>query len=87
MKAKKIAFAILMIALIGTMSGCVHLNNKSWDDLSVKEQQEVKQALDDAREEIKDDFDDFSEATADLALEIVDKVQQDITKENHTSLY
>lgn len=80
MKVRKIVFAILILALIGVMSGCVHSNNENWDDLSTQEQQEVKQALDDAREEIKDDF---SGGTVDFALDIVDKVEEAITKEKN----
>jgi len=83
---KRISFTVVALGIILTMSGCVYSNNKSWDDLSFQEQQEVKQSLDEVREEINGDLDKVSEELKEVfsddnvvfALEIVDKVEQAI---------
>jgi hypothetical protein len=70
---KKTLLLSLTIGIVSSLSGCVYYNNQSLDDMSYEEKQEVFQSLDDVREELKEDF---SDNTADFALEIVDKVEQ-----------
>lgn len=72
---KKILLLSLTVGIVFSMSGCVYSNNQSLDDISYEEKQEVLQSLDDVREELKEDF---SDNTADFALEIVDKIEQTI---------
>lgn len=89
---KKTLLLSLTVGIVSSMSGCVYYNNQSLDDMSYEEKQEVLQSLDDVREELKEDF---SDNTADFALEIVDKVEQtigvalaskDADRNNHTNI-
>ena len=64
-KIKKILLSIFILStMITTMSGCV--NNKSWDDLTLEEQEEVRQT--------------YKEDTLEnhFAKYILDKVEQGI---------
>ncbi len=42
-----------MIAV--TVSGCTYVNNKSWDDMTPEEQEEVRQVFEEERKELEED--------------------------------
>lgn len=75
-KIKKILLSIFILStMITTMSGCV--NNKSWDDLTLKEQEEVRQTYKEEKQELEEEL---SEDTLEnhFAKYILDKVEQGI---------
>ncbi len=60
-----------MIAV--TVSGCTYVNNKSWDDMTPEEQEEVRQVFEEERKELEED-----ENVSDngFAQYILDKVEE-----------
>lgn len=46
---------VLSIIVI-TMSGCVYSNNKGWNDMTPEEQEEVKQAYEDVKNDLEEAF-------------------------------
>ncbi len=75
-KIKKILLSIFILStMITTMSGCV--NNKSWDDLTLEEQEEVRQTYKEEKQELEEEL---SEDTLEnhFAKYILDKVEQGI---------
>lgn len=38
------------------MSGCVYSKNKNWSDLNQEEKEEVRQVLDEVKEELENDL-------------------------------
>lgn len=56
-RIKKLFLAILLIGMIAvTMSGCTYVNNKRWGDMTPEEQEEVRQAFEEERKELEEDF-------------------------------
>ncbi len=73
-KISKLFLAILLLSMIAvTISGCAYANNKNWDDMTLEEQEEVRQAFEEERKELEEDFSDDS-----FAQHILDKVEQAI---------
>lgn len=75
-KIKKILLSIFILStMITTMSGCV--NNKSWDDLTLEEHEEVRQTYKEEKQELEEEL---SEDTLEnhFAKYILDKVEQGI---------
>lgn len=75
-KIKKILLSIFILStMITTISGCV--NNKSWDDLTLEEQEEVRQTYKEEKQELEEEL---SEDTLEnhFAKYILDKVEQGI---------
>lgn len=75
-KIKKILLSTFILStMITTMSGCV--NNKSWDDLTLEEQEEVRQTYKEEKQELEEEL---SEDTLEnhFAKYILDKVEQGI---------
>lgn len=73
-RTKKLFLAVLLPGLIAmTMSGCVYVNNRKWDDMTPAEQEEVRRTFEEERKELEEDFSDdrFSQF-------ILDKVEQAI---------
>ncbi len=56
-KIKKLCSALLAVVMITiTMSGCVYANNKDWDEMTPKEQEEVRQSFfDDVKSDLESD--------------------------------
>ena len=53
-KIKKILLSIFILStMITTMSGCV--NNKSWDDLTLEEQEEVRQTYKEEKQGLEEE--------------------------------
>jgi len=80
-RIRKLFFVALLSGLITmTLSGCAYVNNKSWDDLTPEEQEEVRQAFEEERKELEaeDDLPDDS-----FAQYILDKVEQAIEMGNY----
>ena len=75
-KIKKILLSTFILStMITTISGCV--NNKSWDDLTLEEQEEVRQTYKEEKQELEEEL---SEDTLEnhFAKYILDKVEQGI---------
>lgn len=73
-KISKLFLAILLLSMIAvTMSGCAYANNKNWNDMTPEEQEEVRQAFEEERKELEEDFSDDS-----FAQHILEKVEQAI---------
>lgn len=62
-----------------TISGCTYVNNKSWDDMTPEEREEVRQVFEKERKELEEN-EDFSEKG--FAQFILDKVEEAIEIEN-----
>lgn len=60
-----------MIAV--TVSGCTYVNNKSWDDTTPEEQEEVRQVFEEERKELEED-ENMSDNG--FAQYILDKVEE-----------
>ena len=60
-----------MIAV--TVSGCTYVNNKSWDDMTPEEQEEVRQVFEEERKELEEDE---NMSDNDFAQYILDKVEE-----------
>lgn len=56
-KIKKLLPVLLAVVMITmTMSGCVYANNKDWDEMTPKEQEEVRQSFfDDVKSDLESD--------------------------------
>ncbi len=56
-KIKKLLPVFLAVVMITmTMSGCVYANNKDWDEMTPKEQEEVRQSFfDDVKSDLESD--------------------------------
>lgn len=77
-RAKKLLpVTLLLIMTAMTINGCAYVNNKSWDDMTPEEQEEVRQTFEEEREELEEDFSDDI-----FAQFILDKVEQAIESEN-----
>lgn len=74
---KLLPVTLLLIMTAMTMNGCAYVNNKSWDDMTPEEQEEVRQTFEEEREELEEDFSDDI-----FAQFILDKVEQAIESEN-----
>ena len=56
-RISKLYLIILLFSMIAiTMSGCVYVNNKNWDDMTPEEQEEVRQNFEEERKELEEDF-------------------------------
>lgn len=79
-KIKKILLSTFILSsMITTLSGCV--NNKSWDDLTLEEQEEIRQTYKEEKQELEEEL---SEDTLEnhFAKYILDKVEQGIEYED-----
>lgn len=75
-KIKKILLSIFILStMITTMSGCV--NNKSWDDLTLEEQEEVRQTYKEEKQELEEELSEYTLENH-FAKYILDKVEQGI---------
>lgn len=55
-RISKLFLIILLFSMIAiTMSGCVYVNNKDWDDMTPEEQEEVRQVFEEERKELEED--------------------------------
>lgn len=80
-RIKKLFPVTLTLSIIAiTMSGCVYANNKSWNDMTPEEQEEVRQAFDDVKDDLEASFSDIPED--DFSRYILDKVEQAIESED-----
>lgn len=71
-------------ALAVSLSGCgVYAGNKSWDDLTLQEQADVRQAYQEVREELETAFPDGTPED-ELIRDILQRVEQAITAEGGT---
>lgn len=79
-RMKKMFFNLLLSSTIAmTISGCTYVNNKSWDDMTPKEQEEVRRVFEEDRKELEDN-EDFSDNG--FAQYILDKVEEAIEIED-----
>lgn len=70
----KLFLIILLFSMIAiTMSGCVYVNNKDWDDMTPEEQEEVRQVFEEERKELEED-ENMSDNG--FAQYILDKVEE-----------
>ena len=79
-RIKKLIFNVLLLSTVAmTISGCTYVNNKSWDDMTPEEREEVRQVFEEERKELeeKEGFSDNS-----FAQYILDKVEEAIEIEN-----
>lgn len=60
-----------MIAV--TVSGCTYVNNKSWDDMTPEEQEEVRQVFEEERKELEEDENMSDNGFAQYILDKVEK--------------
>ena len=70
-------------ALAVSLSGCVYAGNKSWDDLTLQEQADVRQAYQKVREKLETAFPDGTPED-ELIRDILQRVEQAITAEGGT---
>lgn len=68
-------------ALAVPLSGCVYAGNKSWDDLTLQEQADVRQAYQEVREELETAFPDGTPED-ELIRDILQRVEQSIPAED-----
>ena len=79
-RIKKLIFNVFWLSTIAmTISGCTYVNNKSWDDMTPEEREEVRQVFEKERKELEEN-EDFSEKG--FAQFILDKVEEAIEIEN-----
>lgn len=79
-RMKKMFFNLLLSSTIAmTISGCTYVNNKSWDDMTPEEQEEVRRVFEEDRKELEDN-EDFSDNG--FAQYILDKVEEAIEIED-----
>lgn len=79
-RIKKLIFNVLLLSTVAmTISGCTYVNNKSWDDMTPEEREEVRQVFEEERKELEE-----NEGFADnsFAQYILDKVEEAIEIEN-----
>lgn len=85
MKAFKHSPLLLSVFMAGalavSLSGCVYAGNKSWDDLTLQEQADVRQAYQEVREELETAFPDGTPED-ELIRDILQRVEQAITAED-----
>ncbi len=56
-RTSKLFLIILLLSMTAmTMSGCVYVNNRDWDDMIPEEQEEVRQNFEEERRELEEDF-------------------------------
>lgn len=73
-RISKLFLIILLFSMIAiTMSGCVYVNNKDWDDMTPEEQEEVRQVFEEERKELEED-ENMSDNG--FAQYILDKVEE-----------
>lgn len=73
-RTSKLFLIILLFSMIAiTMSGCVYVNNKDWDDMTPEEQEEVRQVFEEERKELEED-ENMSDNG--FAQYILDKVEE-----------
>lgn len=71
---------IVILGLMAmTLSGCTYANNKSWDDMTPEEREEVREIFEEHRNELKKE-EDFSEDM--FAQYILDQVEKAIEIED-----
>ncbi|MDE7184168.1 MAG: hypothetical protein K2O40_06780 [Lachnospiraceae bacterium] len=76
----KIGKIILIFGILTmSMSGCTYVNNKSWDDMTPEEQEEVRQVFEEERK-VLEEGEDFSEDA--FAQYILNQVEQAIESED-----
>ena len=79
-RIKKLIFNVFLLSTIAmTISGCTYVNNKSWDDMTPEEREEVRQVFEEERKELEEN-EGFSEKG--FAQFILDKVEEAIEIEN-----
>ena len=79
-RIKKLIFNVLLLSTVAmTISGCTYVNNKSWDDMTPEEREEVRQVFEEERRELEEN-EDFSDNS--FAQYILDKVEEAIEIEN-----
>ena len=85
MKAFKHFPLLLSVFMAGALavflSGCVYAGNKSWDDLTLQEQTDVRQAYQEVREELETAFPDGTPED-ELIRGILQRVEQAISAED-----
>lgn len=64
-----------------SLSGCVYAGNKSWDDLTLQEQTDVRQAYQEVRDELETAFPDGTPED-ELIRDILRRVEQAIPAED-----
>lgn len=75
-KIKNILLSTFVFSMIVvTMSGCVYSNNKSWNDMTPEEQEEVKQAYEDVKDELEEEFSD-DEPEDEFVKYFINKIEQ-----------
>lgn len=70
-------------ALAVSLSGCVYAGNKSWDDLTLQEQTDVRQAYQEVHKELESAFPDGTPED-ELIRDILRRVEQSIPAEGGT---
>ena len=79
-RIKKLIFNVFLLSTIAmTISGCTYVNNKSWDDMTPEEREEVRQVFEEERKELEEN-EGFSDNS--FAQYILDKVEEAIEIEN-----
>ena len=79
-RIKKLIFNVLLLSTVAmTISGCTYVNNKSWDDMTPEEREEVRQVFEEERKELEEN-EGFSDNS--FAQYILDKVEEAIEIEN-----
>ncbi len=79
-RIKKLIFNVLLLSTVAmTISGCTYVNNKSWDDMTPEEREEVRQVFEEERKELEEN-EGFSDNN--FAQYILDKVEEAIEIEN-----
>lgn len=53
---KRIILLSVTSCIAVSMSGCVYSKNKNWSDLNQEEKEEVRQVLDEVKEELENDL-------------------------------
>ncbi len=77
-RISKLYLIILLFSMNAiTMSGCVYVNNKNWDDMTPEEQGEVRQNFEEERKELEEDFSSDS-VEGKFTSYILDKVEEGI---------
>lgn len=72
---KMVPITLAFSMMIVTMSGCTYVNNKSWNDMTPEEQEEVRQAFDEAKSDLEAN-DLGNSLEDDFARYILNKVEQ-----------
>ena len=70
-------------ALALSLSGCVYAGNKSWDNLTLQEQADVRQAYQEVHKELESAFPDGTPED-ELIRDIIQRVEQAIPAEGGT---